>query len=126
MEGTGRDTLVPELVLYVVEQLRGTHTHSFSTLQESMPYSGSSFNKQLIDNPFFFFTNPLRPPAVQIYAKQMRQRTNMSEAAINFWAGGLGANTFWVFAFPCGKSSILKYDHHIHHEISFFFSTREK
>ncbi|KAF9273575.1 hypothetical protein BGZ88_003668, partial [Linnemannia elongata] len=37
----------------------------------------------------------------EIYAKQMRQRTNMSEAAINFWAGGLGANTFWVFAFPC-------------------------
>ncbi|KAF9123177.1 hypothetical protein BGX30_001581, partial [Mortierella sp. GBA39] len=37
----------------------------------------------------------------EIYAKQMRQRTTMSEAAINFWAGGLGANTFWVFAFPC-------------------------
>ncbi|KAG0375816.1 hypothetical protein BGX24_008610, partial [Mortierella sp. AD032] len=37
----------------------------------------------------------------EIYAKQMRQRTNMSESAINFWAGGLGANTFWVFAFPC-------------------------
>ncbi|KAF8928744.1 hypothetical protein BGZ58_009398 [Dissophora ornata] len=37
----------------------------------------------------------------EIYSAQMRKRTNMSEAAINFWAGGLGANTFWTFAFPC-------------------------
>ncbi|GJJ76977.1 solute carrier family 25 (mitochondrial carnitine/acylcarnitine transporter), member 20/29 [Entomortierella parvispora] len=37
----------------------------------------------------------------EIYATQMRKYTNMSEAAVNFWAGGLGANTFWVFAFPC-------------------------
>ncbi|KAF9949941.1 hypothetical protein BGZ70_001573 [Mortierella alpina] len=35
------------------------------------------------------------------YAAQLRKRTNMSEAAINFWVGGLSANTFWVFAFPC-------------------------
>ncbi|KAF9586215.1 hypothetical protein BGW38_008425 [Lunasporangiospora selenospora] len=37
----------------------------------------------------------------EIYADQFRKHTNMSEAAINFWAGGLGANTFWVFSFPC-------------------------
>ncbi|KAG0055099.1 hypothetical protein BGZ83_009626 [Gryganskiella cystojenkinii] len=37
----------------------------------------------------------------EIYADQLRKRTNLSEAAINFWAGGMGANTFWVFAFPC-------------------------
>ncbi|KAF9940336.1 hypothetical protein BGZ65_007357 [Modicella reniformis] len=38
----------------------------------------------------------------EFYSDQMRKRTNMSEGAINFWAGGLGANTFWLFAFPCG------------------------
>ncbi|KAF9352704.1 hypothetical protein BGX34_012015 [Mortierella sp. NVP85] len=37
----------------------------------------------------------------EFYADQMRLRTNMSESAINFWAGGLGANTFWLFSFPC-------------------------
>lgn len=36
----------------------------------------------------------------EIYADQMRARTHMSEAAINFWAGGFGATTFWVFSFP--------------------------
>ncbi|KAF9415545.1 hypothetical protein BGZ94_000069 [Podila epigama] len=36
----------------------------------------------------------------EIYAEQMRKRTHMSEAAINFWAGGFGATSFWVFSFP--------------------------
>ncbi|KAF9979174.1 hypothetical protein BGZ73_005342 [Actinomortierella ambigua] len=36
----------------------------------------------------------------EIYADQMRKHTSMSEPAINFWAGGLGANTFWLFSFP--------------------------
>ncbi|KAF9439298.1 hypothetical protein BGZ76_006027 [Entomortierella beljakovae] len=37
----------------------------------------------------------------EIYSSELRKRTNMSEAAINFWAGGMGAQTFWFFAFPC-------------------------
>lgn len=59
----------------------------------------------------------------------MRQRTNMSEAAINFWAGGLGANTFWLCAFPCGKQAYLslvhlKKMHHVYHKChtNLFFS----
>ncbi|KAG0242349.1 hypothetical protein BGW41_004360 [Actinomortierella wolfii] len=36
----------------------------------------------------------------EIYGGLMRKYTNMSEPAINFWAGGLGANTFWLFSFP--------------------------
>ncbi|KAF9198828.1 hypothetical protein BGZ49_000235, partial [Haplosporangium sp. Z 27] len=37
----------------------------------------------------------------EIYSREMRKRTNMSDAAINFWAAGMGAQTFWFFAFPC-------------------------
>ena len=33
-------------------------------------------------------------------SRVMRQKTNMSAPAINFWAGGLSAQVFWLTSYP--------------------------
>ncbi|ROV90611.1 hypothetical protein VSDG_07476 [Cytospora chrysosperma] len=35
-----------------------------------------------------------------LFSKWMRNSTNMSVPAINFWAGGLSAQAFWLMAYP--------------------------
>ncbi|KAK9470171.1 mitochondrial carrier domain-containing protein [Dipodascopsis tothii] len=35
-----------------------------------------------------------------VLTRTMRERTALSEAAINFWAGGLSAQLFWTLAYP--------------------------
>jgi solute carrier family 25 (mitochondrial carnitine/acylcarnitine transporter), member 20/29 len=35
-----------------------------------------------------------------IFSRLMRERTNLSTPAINFWAGGLSAQVFWLTSYP--------------------------
>ena len=35
-----------------------------------------------------------------VLSRRMRERSRLSEPAINFWAGGLSAQLFWVMAYP--------------------------
>lgn len=50
----------------------------------------------LIFRGFFFFWWG----SYDVISKQLRQRTNMSTPAINFWAGGLSAQVFWLTTYP--------------------------
>ncbi|KFA77058.1 hypothetical protein S40288_07469 [Stachybotrys chartarum IBT 40288] len=36
-----------------------------------------------------------------VLSRWMRDKTRMSTPAINFWAGGLSAQVFWIFGYPC-------------------------
>lgn len=36
----------------------------------------------------------------EIFTQWFQQNTKMSNPAINFWAGGLSATVFWIFAYP--------------------------
>lgn len=36
-----------------------------------------------------------------VLSRWMRDRTSMSTPAINFWAGGLSAQVFWLTSYPC-------------------------
>lgn len=36
----------------------------------------------------------------EIFTEQFKARTRLSTPAINFWAGGLSATVFWIFAYP--------------------------
>ncbi|CAK1355164.1 Mitochondrial substrate carrier family protein L [Cercospora beticola] len=44
---------------------------------------------------FFFWWS-----TYDIFSRQFEQRTSMSTPAINFWAGGLSAQVFWIFSYP--------------------------
>lgn len=37
----------------------------------------------------------------ELLSRTMRDRTRMSAPAINFWAGGLSAQLFWICSYPC-------------------------
>ncbi|KAH7412936.1 mitochondrial carrier domain-containing protein, partial [Cadophora sp. MPI-SDFR-AT-0126] len=50
----------------------------------------------LIFRSFFFFWWS----TYEIFTLQLRQRTTLSTPAINFWAGGLSAQVFWVCSYP--------------------------
>ncbi|ANB15199.1 Ymc2p [Sugiyamaella lignohabitans] len=47
-----------------------------------------------------------------VFTNWFTKNTNMSTAAINFWAGGLGATVFWITAYPSDvvKQQILTDD----------------
>lgn len=34
------------------------------------------------------------------FTRQLQQNTNLSAPAVNFWAGGLSAQVFWLFSYP--------------------------
>ena len=36
----------------------------------------------------------------ELYTRLFKRHTRLSDASINFWAGGLSAQTFWLAAFP--------------------------
>lgn len=36
----------------------------------------------------------------EIFKDYFNERTSMSNTAVNFWAGGLSATVFWIFAYP--------------------------
>jgi solute carrier family 25 carnitine/acylcarnitine transporter 20/29 len=44
---------------------------------------------------FFFLWS-----SYDIMTRHMREKTKLSEPAINFWAGGLSAQLFWLIAYP--------------------------
>jgi len=50
---------------------------------------------------FFFFWWG----SYDIITRQLEQRTNMTPMLVNFWAGGLSANLFWLFSYP---SDVIK------------------
>jgi len=50
----------------------------------------------LIFRSFFFFWWS----TYDIFTNAFRSRTTLSEPAINFWAGGLSAQMFWLFSYP--------------------------
>jgi solute carrier family 25 carnitine/acylcarnitine transporter 20/29 len=50
----------------------------------------------LIFRSFFFFWWS----TYDIFSRAMRTYTNMSAPAINFWAGGLSAQVFWLTSYP--------------------------
>lgn len=50
----------------------------------------------LIFRSFFFFWWG----SYDILSRLMRERTNMSTPAINFWAGGISAQIFWLTSYP--------------------------
>jgi solute carrier family 25 carnitine/acylcarnitine transporter 20/29 len=41
----------------------------------------------------------------EIFTQQFQKRTNLSAPVINFWAGGLSAQIFWIVAYP---SDVIK------------------
>lgn len=36
----------------------------------------------------------------ELFTRALNQHTTLSDPAINFWAGGLSAQVFWLFAYP--------------------------
>jgi len=50
----------------------------------------------LLFRSFFFFWWG----SYDIFSRWMRKHTNLSAPAINFWAGGLSAQVFWVMSYP--------------------------
>ncbi|KAI1764156.1 mitochondrial carrier [Hypoxylon sp. FL1150] len=44
---------------------------------------------------FFFWWGPY-----DVFSRVLRDRTNLSAPAINFWAGGLSAQVFWLTSYP--------------------------
>ena len=50
----------------------------------------------LVFRSFFFFWWS----SYDVLTKLMRERTNLSTPAINFWAGGLSAQVFWLSSYP--------------------------
>jgi solute carrier family 25 carnitine/acylcarnitine transporter 20/29 len=50
----------------------------------------------LLFRSFFFFWWG----SYDIISRQFRERTKLSEPAINFWAGGLSAQIFWITSYP--------------------------
>jgi solute carrier family 25 carnitine/acylcarnitine transporter 20/29 len=40
-----------------------------------------------------------------LYSSALRRHTPLSEPAVNFWAGGLSAQMFWIFSYP---SDVIK------------------
>jgi solute carrier family 25 carnitine/acylcarnitine transporter 20/29 len=36
----------------------------------------------------------------ELYSNALRRHTPLSEPAVNFWAGGLSAQMFWIFSYP--------------------------
>ncbi|KAK3299135.1 mitochondrial carrier domain-containing protein [Chaetomium fimeti] len=50
----------------------------------------------LLFRSFFFFWWG----SYDLFSRWMRQRTNLSAPAINFWAGGLSAQVFWIMSYP--------------------------
>jgi solute carrier family 25 carnitine/acylcarnitine transporter 20/29 len=40
-----------------------------------------------------------------LFTRQLQQRTNLSTPAVNFWAGGLSAQIFWITSYP---SDVIK------------------
>ncbi|KKA24401.1 Mitochondrial carrier protein [Rasamsonia emersonii CBS 393.64] len=50
----------------------------------------------LVFRSFFFFWWG----SYDILSRLMRERTNMSTPAINFWAGGISAQIFWLTSYP--------------------------
>jgi solute carrier family 25 carnitine/acylcarnitine transporter 20/29 len=65
------------------------------------------FATMLFRTNFFFWWG-----SYDVISTLFKQHTNMSTAAINFWAGGLGATVFWCTAFPSDvvKQQILTDD----------------
>lgn len=50
----------------------------------------------LIFRSFFFFWWG----SYDLFTRQLKQHTNLSTPAINFWAGGLSAQVFWLTTYP--------------------------
>ncbi|KAH6630896.1 mitochondrial carrier domain-containing protein [Chaetomium sp. MPI-SDFR-AT-0129] len=50
----------------------------------------------LLFRSFFFFWWG----SYDVFSRWMRERTTMSAPVINFWAGGLSAQVFWVLSYP--------------------------
>jgi len=50
----------------------------------------------LIFRSFFFFWWS----SYEIFTRQLKEHTKMSTPAINFWAGGLSAQVFWLTSYP--------------------------
>ncbi|KAI1332936.1 carrier protein YMC2 [Xylariaceae sp. FL0255] len=50
----------------------------------------------LIFRSFFFFWWG----SYDILSRQFRKKTNLSDPAVNFWAGGLSAQIFWLTSYP--------------------------
>jgi solute carrier family 25 carnitine/acylcarnitine transporter 20/29 len=50
----------------------------------------------LLFRSFFFFWWG----SYDLFSRWMRQRTTLSAPAINFWAGGLSAQVFWIMSYP--------------------------
>ena len=44
---------------------------------------------------FFFWWS-----TYDIFTRKFQERTNLSAPAVNFWAGGLSAQVFWLFSYP--------------------------
>lgn len=40
-----------------------------------------------------------------IFTRQLKEKTNLSTPAVNFWAGGLSAQMFWITSYP---SDVIK------------------
>ncbi|PUU80710.1 mitochondrial carrier domain-containing protein [Tuber borchii] len=55
----------------------------------------------MIGRTFFFFMWT----SYDIMTRQLEQRTNMSPMLVNFWAGGLSANVYWLLCYP---SDVIK------------------
>lgn len=58
-------------------------------------YTGLSAT--LLFRGFFFFWWG----SYDILSRQLRERTKLSTPAVNFWAGGLSAQVFWITSYPC-------------------------
>lgn len=59
------------------------------------------FSATLIFRSFFFFWWG----SYALLSSQLRSHTTLREPAVNFWAGGLSAQVFWLFCYP---SDVIK------------------
>ncbi|PLB42626.1 mannosyltransferase complex subunit MNN9 [Aspergillus candidus] len=64
-------------------------THGISGLYRGL------FATILFRSFFFFWWG-----SYDVLTRMMRERTNMSAPAINFWAGGVSAQIFWITSYP--------------------------
>jgi solute carrier family 25 (mitochondrial carnitine/acylcarnitine transporter), member 20/29 len=54
-------------------------------------------NATLIFRSFFFFWWG----SCDVFTRVLKEKTALSEPAVNFWAGGLSAQVFWMTSYPC-------------------------
>jgi solute carrier family 25 carnitine/acylcarnitine transporter 20/29 len=69
-----------------------------------MPGIYHGLSATLLFRSFFFFWWG----SYDLFTRLLSERTNLSTPAINFWAGGLSAQVFWMTSYPSDVSQALR------------------